>query len=57
MTQVALILLVVAVLGAAAVVAGVALLTGAGWALVTGGLLAIVAAVVLLDPSELRGKR
>lgn len=57
MTQLALVLLVLGVLGAAAVTAGVAVLAGGGWALVAGGLLAIVAAVALLDPAELRGKR
>lgn len=57
MTQLALILLLVAVLGAAAVTAGVALLAGPGWALVTGGGLALAAGVALLDPSELRGSR
>lgn len=57
MTQVALVLLIVAVLGMAAVVAGVAMLWGAGWALIAGGLLAIIAAVVLVDPVQMRGKR
>lgn len=57
MTQLTLILLVVAVLGAAAVVAGVAMLAGAPWGYITGGLLAIVAAVVLVDPNTLRGSR
>ncbi|UGT65318.1 hypothetical protein LTT66_18280 [Nocardia gipuzkoensis] len=49
--------LLVAVLGAAAVVAGVALLAGAPWALITGGVMAIVGAVLLVDPSEIRGRR
>ncbi|WP_330253130.1 hypothetical protein OG874_00495 [Nocardia sp. NBC_00565] len=57
MTQLTLILLVMAVLGAAAVVAGVGMLVGAPWALITGGVLAIVAAVVLLDPADMRGRR
>ena len=57
MTQMALILLIVAVLGAAAVTAGVAVLAGLGWALITGGGLAVVAGSILLDPHELRGRR
>lgn len=51
------ILLVVAVLGMAAVVAGVAMLWGPAVALMAGGGIAIVAAVVLVDPAALRGKR
>ncbi|WP_454199579.1 hypothetical protein [Nocardia sp. Marseille-Q1738] len=54
---VAQIWLLVAVLGAVAVVAGVALLAGAPWALITGGVMAIVAAVLLVDPAALRGRR
>jgi hypothetical protein len=49
--------LLVAVAGAAAVVAGVAILAGAPWALITGGVMAIVAAALLVDPSEIRGRR
>ena len=57
MTQVALILLIVAVLGMAAVVAGVAMLWGAAIALMVGGGLAVATAVTLVDPAEMRGKR
>lgn len=57
MTQVALVLLLVALLGAAAIVAGIAILAGLGWALIAGGVLAIVAAVLLLDSDDMRSKR
>ncbi|MGW6121496.1 hypothetical protein ACWFRF_20810 [Nocardia sp. NPDC055165] len=57
MTQVALILLAIAVGGVVSVVAGVAVLAGAGWALVAAGILAITAAVLLLDPADLRSPR
>ncbi len=43
-------LVVVALLGAVAIVAGVALLVGGAWGLITGGVLAIAGAVVLYDP-------
>ncbi len=55
MTQVALILLACAVCGVVLVVAGVAVLAGAGWSLLAAGVLAIAAALLLLDPSDLRG--
>lgn len=42
--------LVLAFLGAAAVVVGVGLLAGVAWALIAAGVLAIVGAVVLYDP-------
>lgn len=51
------ILLVVAVLGMAAIVAGVAMLWGPAVALMVGGGMAIVATVALIDPVVLRGKR
>lgn len=54
---IAQILLLAAVLGAAAIVAGVAMLAGAAWALIAGGGMAIVTAVVLVDPNALRGSR
>ncbi|WP_280371145.1 hypothetical protein [Nocardia wallacei] len=48
------VLLAVALLGAAAIVAGVAVLFGLGCALIAGGVLALVAAIVLFDPAKVR---
>lgn len=47
LTQVSVLL---AAIGAAAVVAGVALLAGLAWALITGGVLLAAAAIALYDP-------
>jgi hypothetical protein len=47
-------LCVVAVLAAGAIVAGVAMLTCAAWALVAGGILALVGVGLLYDPAERR---
>lgn len=48
-------LCVIAVLAAGAIVAGVAVLTrNPGWALVAGGILALVGVGLLYDPAERR---
>lgn len=48
------VLLALALLGAAAITAGVALLTGLAWALIAAGIAALVAVVVLYDPAAVR---
>ncbi len=53
LTQIAILL---AVLGAAAVVAGVVLLVGPAWGLIAAGVLLVVGAVVLYDP-DVKPKR
>lgn len=45
---------VLALLAVTAIVAGVVLLAGVAWGLITGGVLGLVAAVLLYDPA---GKR
>lgn len=45
---------VLALAAAAAIVAGVVLLTGVAWGLITAGVLGLIAAVLLYDPA---GKR
>lgn len=45
---------VLAVAAVVAIIAGVVLLAGAAWGLITGGVLALVGAVMLYDPA---GKR
>lgn len=54
MTNTQLVLILAGVFAVAAIVAGVAMLAGPAWALVAGGVLALVAVVVLYDPSEKR---
>lgn len=46
---------VLALIAATAIVAGVVLLAGAAWGLITGGGLALAAAILLYDPPS-RGK-
>jgi hypothetical protein len=43
-----------AILAVALIVAGVALLAGVAWALISAGVFALVAAVVLYDPTDKR---
>lgn len=47
-------LLVIAVLAAGAIAAGVAMLTCAAWALVASGILALIGVGLLYDPAERR---
>lgn len=46
--------ILLAAIGVAAVIAGVVLLAGPAWALITGGVLSAVTAVVLYDPDVKR---